>query len=149
MYNKEKKEGDGMNGEAAFRRYADFDAILNSIYCAIFIVHTDGCAVYRNGAADELKAELGVTEDALIGALEAQIDVVHGQGRFAVAVGGGHDYLPSPALDPGRSAAGQHYRRPYIGERAVLRPGIGQRHRRAGRNRRHFGGRRRRHRRGR
>lgn len=78
-----------MNGEAAFRRYADFDAILNSIYCAIFIVHTNGRAVYRNGAADELKAELGVTEDELIGALEAQIDIVHGQGRFAVAVEGG------------------------------------------------------------
>ena len=77
-----------MNGEAAFRQYADFDAILNSIYCAIFIVHTGGKTVYRNSAADELKRELDAAEEEIIAALEAQIDVAGGQGRFAVTVNG-------------------------------------------------------------
>lgn len=75
-----------MNADAAFRQYADFDAILNSIYCAIFIVNADGRAVYRNGAADGLKRELGVDEEELIRCLEEQIDVPCGQGRFVVVL---------------------------------------------------------------
>ena len=75
-----------MKEDTAFRQYADFDAILNSIYCAVFIVNADGHAVYCNDAAEELKRELHVEAKDVICGLEKQIDVTCGQGRFVVVL---------------------------------------------------------------